>query len=94
MYVSTQTRQHRTIPIPYLLLNPQPPNSVWQQQVLSKYLMNCARPGGTRSLLPALGRQRQADLHEFQDSMVYLVSSRTPQRDPILKTTTTKKKLK
>jgi hypothetical protein len=28
-------------------------------------------------LIPALGRQRQASLCEFKDSLVYIVSSRT-----------------
>jgi hypothetical protein len=29
------------------------------------------------SLIPALGSQKQVDLHEFEDSLVYTVSSRT-----------------
>ena len=39
-------------------------------------------------LIPALGRQRQADLCEFKDSLVYRVSSRTAkdtQRNPVSK---------
>ncbi|EGV99662.1 hypothetical protein I79_011655 [Cricetulus griseus] len=30
-----------------------------------------------KPLIPALGRQRQADLSEFEDSLVYKASSRT-----------------
>ena len=45
-------------------------------------------------LTPALRRQRQADLYEFEASLVYIVSSRTVRavthRNPVLKTTTTK----
>ena len=37
-------------------------------------------------LIPALGRQRKADLYEFEVSLVYKVSSRTvTQRNPVLK---------
>jgi hypothetical protein len=38
--------------------------------------------------MAALGRQRQVDLHEFEASLVYKVSSRTArgaQRNPVLK---------
>jgi hypothetical protein len=48
------------------------------------------------SLIPALGRQRQA-ISEFKASLVYKVSSRTPraiQRNPVLKKKKTKKKKK
>ena len=43
------------------------------------------------SLIPALGRQRQADLYEFDASLVYRISSRTDSHDcytekPCLKT--------
>ena len=45
-------------------------------------------------LIPALGRQRQADLYEFEASLVYRASSRTArsvtQRNPALKKETTK----
>ena len=44
-------------------------------------------------LIPALERQRQANLCEFEDSLVYRVISRTArtiQKNPVLKTTTTK----
>jgi hypothetical protein len=40
-------------------------------------------------LVPALRRQRQSDLSEFEASLVYRVSSRTAratQRDPVSKT--------
>jgi len=40
------------------------------------------------SLMPALWRQRQADLCKFEASLVYRVSSRTArdtQRNPVLK---------
>ena len=40
-------------------------------------------------LIPAFGRQRQADLCEFETSLVYRASSRTAratQRNPVLKT--------
>ena len=44
-------------------------------------------------LVPALGRQRQADLYEFNASLVYRASSRrakaVTQRSPILKNKTT-----
>jgi hypothetical protein len=39
-------------------------------------------------LIPALGRQRQVDLYEFEDSLVYRVSSRparSTQRNPVSK---------
>ena len=40
-------------------------------------------------LIPALGKQRQADLCEFEASLVYRTSSRTgykaTQRNPVLK---------
>ena len=40
-------------------------------------------------LIPALGRQRQGDLCEFEVSLVYTASSRTAravtQRNPVLK---------
>jgi hypothetical protein len=39
-------------------------------------------------LIPALGRQRQVGLCEFQDGLVYRVSSRKPIRNPILKNQT------
>ena len=42
-------------------------------------------------LIPALGRQRQVDLCEFEASLVYRVSSRTAratQRNPVSKTKT------
>ena len=42
-------------------------------------------------IISALGKQRQVDLSEFEDSLVYSVSSRTAkatQRNPVLKTTT------
>ena len=44
--------------------------------------------GGTL-LIPALGRQRQAELHKFEASLVYRVSSRTvrtTQRNLVSKT--------
>ena len=40
------------------------------------------------ALIPALGRQRQVDLYEFEASLVYRVSSRTvraTQRNPVWK---------
>ena len=41
------------------------------------------------SLIPALGRQRQADIIEFEASLVYRMSSRTgsnaTQRNPVSK---------
>jgi hypothetical protein len=40
------------------------------------------------SLIPALGRQRQADLCEFKDNLVYRISSRivrATQRNPVFK---------
>ena len=47
-------------------------------------------------LFPALGRQRQADLCEFEASLVYRASSRTTwavtQRNPVLKNKTKKQK--
>jgi hypothetical protein len=53
------------------------------------------KPGGAHtSLIPALGRQRQAD-SEFQASLVYRVSSRTAratQRSPVSKKTKNKTK--
>lgn len=39
-------------------------------------------------LIPGLGRQRQADLYEFEATLIYLASFRTAkalQRDPVLK---------
>ena len=39
-------------------------------------------------LIPALGRQRQADISDFEASLVYTLSSRTArtkQRDPVSK---------
>ena len=46
-------------------------------------------------LIPALGKQRQADLHEFKVSLVYRVSSRTEnkatQRNHVLKNQKEKK---
>ena len=45
------------------------------------------------SLVPALGRQRQGDLCEFEASLVYRASSRTAratQRNPVLKINKTK----
>jgi hypothetical protein len=45
-------------------------------------------------LIPALGRQRQADSYEFGASLVYRVSSRTTraiQRNPVLKNKRKKK---
>jgi hypothetical protein len=45
-------------------------------------------------LIPALGRQRQVDLSEFRDSLVYQVSSRTAratQRNPVSKNLKKKK---
>ena len=47
-----------------------------------------ARQWRSISLIPALRRQRQADLCEFEVSLVYGVSSRTAgatQRNPVLK---------
>jgi hypothetical protein len=44
-------------------------------------------------LVPALGRQRQVDLCEFEVSLVYRVSSRivkAKRRDPVLKTNRTR----
>jgi hypothetical protein len=35
------------------------------------------------SLIPALGRQRQAELCEFEASLVYRVSLRQPEGDPV-----------
>ena len=46
-------------------------------------------------LIPALWRQRQVDLCEFKDSLVYRVSfrtSRATQRNPVLKNKKTKTK--
>ena len=43
------------------------------------------------TLIPVLGRQKQADLCEFKASLVYRVSSRTvkaTQRSPVLKNKT------
>ena len=40
------------------------------------------------ALIPALGRQRQVDLCEFKDSLVYRVNARTAkdtQRNPVSK---------
>ena len=51
--------------------------------------------GGT-PLIPALGRQRQADLYEFKASLIYRVSSRTGSKGaekPVLKKTRTKNKI-
>jgi hypothetical protein len=48
-----------------------------------------ARQRWYRLLIPALGRQRQADFYEFKGSLVYRVSFRTAratQRNPVLKT--------
>ena len=49
-----------------------------------------------KPLIPELGRQRQADLCEFEVSLVYRVSSRTAraviQRNPVLKQTKKKEK--
>ena len=49
-------------------------------------------------LIPALGRQRQADLSELEANLVYIVSSRTAktitQRNPVFKTKTNKTKQK
>ena len=45
-------------------------------------------------LIPTFGRQRQADLSEFEASLVYRVSSRTSratQRNPVSKKTRKKK---
>ena len=46
-------------------------------------------------LIPALGRQRQVDLSEFEASLVYIASSRTArtvkQRNPVLKNQKTNK---
>lgn len=41
------------------------------------------------TFIPALGRKRQADLSEFEDSVVYRVSSMTTRaihKNPVLKT--------
>ena len=43
--------------------------------------------------MPALGRQKQVDLCEFETSLVYRGSSRTAQRNPVLKNKQTKLKL-
>jgi hypothetical protein len=51
-------------------------------------LLTSARWWWHRPLVPALGRQRQADLCEFETSLVYIVSSRTAratQGIPVLK---------
>jgi hypothetical protein len=48
-------------------------------------------------LIPALGRQRQADFSEFEASLVYRVSSwtaRAIQRNPVLKKPKREKKKK
>lgn len=37
---------------------------------------------------PILRRQRWVDLHEFEASMIYRVSFRTAQRNPVLKSQT------
>lgn len=44
-------------------------------------------------MIPALGRQRQADLYQFKAGLVYRVSSRTArvtQRNTVLKNKTNK----
>jgi hypothetical protein len=46
-------------------------------------------------LIPALGRQRQADFSEFKASLIYKVSSRTAkaiQRNPVSKNNNNNKK--
>ena len=48
-------------------------------------------------LIPALGRQRQEDLREFETSLVYRASSRTgskAKRNPVSKNKTNKQKKK
>jgi hypothetical protein len=48
----------------------------------------------TTTLIPALGRQRQVELCEFKDSLVYRASSRTAkatQRNPVSNKQTNKK---
>jgi hypothetical protein len=45
-------------------------------------------------LIPALRRQRQADLCEFEASLVYRVSSRTTQKNPVSNKIKQKKKQK
>jgi hypothetical protein len=50
--------------------------------------------GDNIPLIPAFGRQRQADLREFEASLVYRVSSRkarATQRSPVWKETKNKK---
>ena len=49
------------------------------------------------SLIPALGRQTQADLYDFKGSLVYRVGSRTAkdtQRNPVSKSQKLKVKIK
>ena len=48
-----------------------------------------------KPLIPALGRQRQADLYEFKASLVYSMNSQKApklQRKPVLKTNNNNKK--
>ena len=48
---------------------------------------------GSAPIVPALGRQRQADLCEFQASLVYIMSSgtaKTIERDPVTNKQTNK----
>jgi hypothetical protein len=42
-----------------------------------------AQPWWYTPLIPALGRQRQAELCKFKSSLVYKVSSRPTQRNPV-----------
>ena len=59
---------------------------------VSVLLLKCFTRWWCKPLIPALGRQRLADLCGFKASLVYRVSSRTTktiQRNPVLKITTT-----
>ena len=58
---------------------------------------NIYKSGSGTSSIPALGRQRQADLSEFEASLVYRVNSRTvraAQKNPISKNKTNKQPIK
>ena len=44
------------------------------------------------SLIPPLGKQRQADLYELEASLIYRTRSRAIHNNPVSKITTTKKK--